>query len=249
MSVQMDVTFAEALRAALVEHVETTAAPARPRRRPHLIVLSLAGLAVAGGGVAMAAQLLAPSPPGSDVVTLLAPAVVVSGSGTQTIELGPPPAGANRIDIKLACLTAGTFTTADGANLQCTNADVAAGGPGAMLYGLPLFAGQHSTTITAAAGSRWRLVAAYSTVQTSAWGVNARGETYGAVNAHGTPDLIAVIATNGKTGYAYAAQLLRPEPTYTSPVDALAGQGNQTQFTVPVYEPDGQTVIGEFVSY
>jgi hypothetical protein len=245
----MDETFAAALRAALVEHVETSLAPARARRRRRrVIVLALAGLALAGGGVAVAAQLLAPSLPGSDVVTAVAPAVVVSGAGTQTVELGPPPAGASRIDIQLTCLTAGTFGTADGASLACTDADV--GGISAtMLWGLPVTAGQHSTTITAASGTRWRLVAAYSSVHTTAWGVNARGQTYGVVNSHGTPDLIAVIATNGKTGYAYGAQLFHVQPNYTSPADAVAGQNNQQQFTVPVYESDGQTVIGEFVSH
>jgi hypothetical protein len=61
------------------------------------------------------------------------------------------------------------------------------------------------------------------------------------------PDLIAAYATNGRFGYAYAEQLDGYRPT--SPADALRWQaehGDESR-SVPVYESDGETVIGEFV--
>jgi len=246
MSLHMDETFAAALRAALVDHVETTPASTSARRRRWRFTgIAFAALVAGTGGVAVAAQLLAE--PGSDTVTHVAPAVTYAGNGTQTVELGTPPAGATAVDIRLTCLTAGSFTTADGARLECSSASVGTVSA-TMLWGLTLDEGQHATTITAAAGTRWSLVAAYSSVQTTAWGVNARGQTYGVANANGTPDLVAVIATNGKPGYAYANQVLRDKPTATSPADAVGGRDNRKPYTVLVYESDGETVIGEFVS-
>lgn len=50
-------------------------------------------------------------------------------------------------------------------------------------------------------------------------GVNAKGETYGVESPeNGTPDLIAVVATNGQSGYAYARDL-NGGPMPTSPED------------------------------
>ena len=81
--------------------------------------------------------------------------------------------------------TAGDFTFADGAGVHCDRADV--GRPSAQVtYTMKLGPGQDSTRIIA-------------------WGVNARGQTYGVQNQHGTPDLIAVIATNHHTGYVCAS--------------------------------------------
>jgi hypothetical protein len=114
--------------------------------------------------------------PGGDTIVHLAAPVTADRTGTAVVEIGPAPAGADHIEIKLTCLSAGTFTVADGAGLTCSKADAAAGA-GAMTYQLPVKAGQHSTTITTAGGSRWRLTATYSKVSTSAWGVNASGQT------------------------------------------------------------------------
>ena len=75
-------------------------------------------------------------------------------------------------------------------------------------------------------------------LQSTAWAVNAKGDTYVVENGHGTPDLVAVEATNGSTGYAYATDLARAEgPTFTSPADALAWQAAHqgTSASIPVY--------------
>ena len=245
MSVHMDETFAAALRAALVEHVETSRSPARVRRvRWRGGIAAITALIIAGGGVAVASGAL--RLPGSDVVAHLAPAVTFTGSGTHTVDLGTPPAGTTLIDIRLTCLTPGTFTTADGASMECSTADIGAT-PETMSWQLPVTTALHSTTITATAGARWRLIATYSAISTTAWGVNAHGQTYGVANANGTPDLIAVIATNGRTGYAYADQLQQAQgPAPTSPDQAIASNGHHQPTSIPVYTSDGRTVIGHF---
>lgn len=191
-----------------------------------------------GPAVSATASLL----PGAQVVIPVTKPVTVDGAGTQRVELGNPPTGATDIDIELTCLTAGSFYFADGASVHCSDSDV---GKAPTRYQLPLRPGQHSTTISAAAGQRWRLVATYTKVTTSAWGTNADGLTYGVPNAGGTPDLVAVIATNGKAGYVYAKDLAEPAPT--NPSQALQQQ-NQPTITIhlPVYDADGKTEIGQF---
>jgi len=82
------------------------------------------------------------------------------------------------------------------------------------------------------------------------WPTNERGQTYGtpqetAAGYH-EPDLMRVLATNGKTGYALSTDLAGPEPS--TPEEALVWQaerGSEPR-TIPVYESDGLTQIGVF---
>jgi hypothetical protein len=83
--------------------------------------------------------------------------------------------------------------------------------------------------------------------------VNRNGQSYGAdENARGpadAPDLIAAWATNGKYGYVLKTDVY-PSDTPSSPEEALANQkasANQAR-SFPVYEADGETVIGEFTT-
>jgi hypothetical protein len=82
------------------------------------------------------------------------------------------------------------------------------------------------------------------------WPTNERGQTYGtrqetAAGVH-EPDLMRVLATNGKTGYSLSTDLAGPVPS--SPEEALewqAERGSEPR-TIPVYESDGVTQIGVF---
>ena len=241
--IEMDRAFADALRAALVDHV--AAAPAaRRRRRWHRAAGAGIGLVLVGGGVAVAEGIL--GLPGADIVTALADPVTVTRTGSATIELGQPPAGATSIEVTLTCLTSGVFTWQDGAAMYCSAQDVADGGSTGG-YTLPLQPGQHSTTITTdTPDARWTLTATYSRHEPTGWATNAHGQTYGVPNDQGEPDLMAATATNGKEGYVYRTELEGPMPT--SPAQAVqwtredAGQTH----TIPVYESDGITQIGEF---
>lgn len=83
---------------------------------------------------------------------------------------------------------------------------------------------------------------------------NDSGLTYGsaieAVSPESEPDLILVVATNGREGYSYKTELDKATGAidFKSPEEAIAWQeANAGPIAVPVYEKDGKTVIGEFV--
>jgi hypothetical protein len=248
-AVQMDEAFAAGLRELLVEQVHGAGSPsrwsARPRRwtaRAGVVLVLAAG----GGGIAYATGALT-TEPGGNAVTELASPVTATGTGTQTIDLGTPPAGSTAIYISFTCLTAGDFTFADGAGLGCDSANA---GPQStpVTYTLPIAPGQESTTITATPSARWSLVATYASVTTTPWGVNASGQTYGTQNQHGIPDLVAVIATNHLAGYVYADQLFTPPPQTPSQAVAEDNAPPSPPRTLTVYQSDGKTPIGEFVA-
>lgn len=236
MSAEMTESVAAALRAELVEHVSRTASRKRFRWRRRYPMFALIA-AFAGGGVALATQ-LGNHLPGSDQVTSVSTPIVIKAEGTKTIELGKPPTGANRIDYQLRCLTAGTFVFPDGAREICTSGDNSV-----MKYHLILAPGEHSVKVTVnPARARWQLAVGYVHSVETAWGTNARGETYGVQNSRGAPDLIAVIATNGRVGYANFKQIVGPLPS--SP--AQAAHWHPLPRLIPVYQADGVTVIGQF---
>lgn len=243
---QMDETFAAALRDLLVEQVHGAGGQRLlfrgPRRRIAGAGAVLVALAAGGGGIAYATGAWTSTPPGGQAVTQLASPDTATGTGTETIDLGTPPAGSTAIYLSFSCLTAGTFTFADGSQVDCGTADAGPDSP-PVTGTIPIAPGQDSTTITAPPGARWRLVASYASVTATAWGVNASGQTYGVQNQHGTPDLIAVIATNHRSGYVYADQLFAPPPT--TPSQAVA-ENSAPPRTLTVYESDGKTPIGEF---
>jgi hypothetical protein len=238
----MDETFASALRQLLVEQVEASSDQERQSfrvsRRWTVRAGAVLALIVGGGGIAYATG--AWSVPGSDVVTPLSAPVTVTGTGTETVQLGAQPAGAKALEMDFTCLTAGSFTFADGSAVECDG-----GSDQPSTYAMPIAPGTDATTITATPGARWRLTATYSTVAVSAWGLNASGQTYGAANQNGIPDLVAVQATNGRTGYVYAYRLYPPGP---KPIKQALAQNNAPPTKLTVYESDGKTAIGEFIS-
>jgi hypothetical protein len=188
--------------------------------------------------------------PGMTRVTAHSEPVTATHTGTATVELGDRPPEATAVSITLDCLSAGEFTWPDGNTMICAAGEATRFDPAMPAHEVALEPGQEQIVIEASEGASWRITTAYVSTEVTAWGVNAKGETYGVENENGTPDLIAVIATNGKPGYAYNEDLNTaggPEPT--SPQDAYAQQeANQGKaFSVPVYEPDGETRIGEFL--
>ncbi|MFC8524865.1 peptidase M56 family protein [Pseudarthrobacter sp. NPDC057230] len=248
----IDDVFSDALRAELIERVEKTS-PTRTRRGTWLKagIVVLAGVGVLSGVGATAGGLV--SIPGSTQITPLASPVTETHTGTATVQLGPAPEGATGIDVQLNCLSPGRFTLEDGANIICSQADVGTRQDWSG-YTIPLEAGDESITITTSPEARWKLTAQYVDAKTTDWGANANGDTYGAENDNGSPDLVAVIATNGTQGYAYRTDLddangTTASKTFKSPADALAWQESVKgkTFIVPVYDATGKTVVGEFV--
>lgn len=241
---RMDDIFGQGLRTILVEQVNA-AAPARARLHRWWVGAGIfAGLGLAGAVGAAAAGLF--TLPGGNFTTELAAPTEGVHTGTQTVDLGPAPEGTTHISTELTCLSAGTLYWEDGASMGCSSEDI--GSPPA-LYTTPLKPGQHSTEIrTSDPEVRYRLKATYVKQTATEWAVNENGQTYGVVNDTGSPDLIAVIATNGKSGYAYRADM-DVQPAFKTPADALAWQETHqgNSFSLPVYASDGQTIIGEFI--
>lgn len=246
---QMDETFSMGLRAALVRKVDASgrSRPADRRRRRWQFgagAVTLVGLA-GGAGAATAGFFHIP---GVDTVTNVAAPAEGAYTGTTTLELGPAPENAAHIDVKLTCLSAGTLYWEDGASTTCSPGESGTGG-----YTMPLLPGQESTEIRTDPDVMFRVSASYVNRAPTEWAVNENGHTYGTANDQGEPDLIYVFATNGSMGYVYSKELNEASgmsEDFTSPAEALAWQESMKgkTVTVPVYESDGETVIGEFVA-
>ncbi|WP_269938570.1 peptidase M56 family protein [Arthrobacter sp. HY1533] len=243
-----DDTFSKALRRVLVSRVEESALPRmRRRRRLWMGAGVFAGAGLLGGIGAAAAGIL--TLPGGDAVTPLAAPVTGSYTGSATVDLGPIPEGVTNVAIELTCLSPGRLAFEDGASIVCSDSDVGTGSFSGG-YSIPVSAGQHTITITADPAARWSLKASYVRQTTTEWGTNARGESYGVQNGNGTPDLIAVVASNGKVGYARSAELDNAGGAdFKSPEEAIAWQNEHKgkSVSVPVYESDGTTRVGEFI--
>lgn len=247
---EMPPSFSAGLRAALINRIDKEVAPAARRRRTLSVGLAIVGGVVLGGaGVATAAILTQPG--GTEVAELTSP-VIATRTGTSTVELGAAPRGATNIRISLVCLSAGSFTFSDGANVTCSDAD--ASEPVRLRtteYSIPLTADQHSVTITTSPAATWTLTATYASEHVTPWATNPGGDSYGVMNGNGTPDLIAVIATNGRSGYVFATDLAHADGTdqnFTSPEQALDWQRERQGKTIiiAVYMSDGMTQVGEF---
>jgi hypothetical protein len=248
-TMEMDPVFTAALREVLVATVEDTP---RVRRqwRWRVGTGTFVGLTLVAGGVALAAGVF--SPPGAPIDTPLGGAVTATRTGTATIDIGTPPAGATDLSLSFTCLTAGTFDFPDGSSSVCDAADLLR--PPIYRSGsevLPLTPGVDTVTITTSANASWTLQVTYVNRVATPWGVNASGETYGVQNQSGTPDLIAVVIDQGKTqGYVEASEL---NCASGSAVESLAqarkwDQDSQNRnVSIPVYESDGTTVIGTFI--
>ncbi len=246
---RMDETFAQRLRSVLVEQVDASS-PARVRRRRWWVGVGVfAGVGLVGGVGAATAGFF--TVPGADIVTEVAAPAERVHTGTQTVDLGPAPEGATHISMELACLSAGTLYAEGGASMSCSPNGIDGWGG----FTIALKPGKHSTEIrTSTPEMRYRLRATYVNQTPTEWAVNENGDTYGAPNDRGEPDLLSVIATNGKVGYSYSQELNEASgrtaaEKFTSPEDALVWQEARLgkSFAVPVYEADGETVIGEFV--
>lgn len=248
---KIDETFSTALRSLLVEQVEAPRYQGRWLAGPKRWLMGAGAalvLAAGGGGLAWATGVFTTALPGGQITTSLAPAVTVTRAGTHAVYLGAPPVGANSVTVTLVCLSPGTFGLPDGA-LICSRKDV--GKDEMAPSSAPLKHGQDRITITASAGARWRLIASYASTSTIPWSTNASGQTYGVQNQYGTPDLIAVEATDHRLGYAYASQLQEAGngggPPPTSIAQALA-ENHHGPISIPVYESNGKTQIGVFIT-
>lgn len=82
----------------------------------------------------------------------------------------------------------------------------------------------------------------------SVYPMNANGDTFGPNKPLvDEPDLMSVMATNGKVGYCYRTELMGSQQEPRTPEEAVAGnEANLRGRMIPVYESDGVTQIGVF---
>ncbi len=250
---QVDEKFSRALRATLTAEVQKTKPATRTRKTTRVWAGTavFVGVGLVGGVGGASAGLFELF--GADKVTPVAPAVETTYTGTSTVDLGTPPADATGIQMKLTCLTPGEFEYQDGSSNSCTQEDVS-GQTNWAEYLVPLLPGQHSVSFSAAADSRWQLRAQYVSQEVTAWGSNPDGTTFGVKNDNGTPDLVAVEATNGKRGYVLRSKLEEADGTtasqsFKSREEALAWQAARGNGPVSllVYDQSGKLVVGEYV--
>ena len=246
---RMNPVFASALRARLVR-------TARERRRFgftkwQLGLSVLASSTVLAGGVAVASTILSQAPPGAPQDTLLANVVTVSRTGTSTVILGPAPKGTTSISLTLTCRSPGTFEFPDNAMESCSSQDLAQPPPRAQraIEVIPVSPGQRSLTITATPGASWTLRAAYIKRVITPFSINAKGQSYGQMNASGSPDLVQVLLRkDGHQGYVKANDIDCATGTdlVKTPAEALAwtAESKNRNVSIPIYESDGTTVIG-----
>lgn len=251
---RLDPTFRDALRTELMARASADAARSHPGRefvaRGYRRWMMRGGVAVLVLGAAGTAYALSSTSPGGTEITGQGPNHTSEHTGTAIVELGPRPAAATGVEIGFWCLSAGTVTFPNGSWAECDGPNrQPADGPPPMKDRYDLAPGQHTITVTAHDDVSWRITTRYISTRVTAWGINAKGETYGVMNDQGEPDLQLVVATNGRTGYAYTRDLNNAGGAPpTDPADAAARNGAlAVGVPVPVYESDGETLVGEFI--
>lgn len=274
MTVSFSSHRSDAIRAGLVAHAASRTRRSRAWRGAALL---LAGALAGGGATATAfaatgarsvviAQpsgqpvpslgAAVPAPdgviPGAPIVSMLEAPITRSVTAGTAIPLEPRPAAATHARVTITPLTVGSVsfgTDAAGNNPSGSWDAASAIGHARTWYDFPLNDSVDTLYVTPAGGFTGTVTIQYVNYVPTRLGVNAHGQTYGVSgSAHqGEPDLVAVTATNGKDGYAYATDL-QGGPLPTSPADAITQQqANQGRTrTVPVYDSDGTTVIGDF---
>lgn len=237
MNSTLDRTFADGIERELAAIGTRRSRLQQHQRRVRMTAVAAGSLALAGA-LTGAALVVVYGLPGTTEVTAFPESVSGSFVGSAEIELGPVPEGADRVILDVTCSEGGAIevqtrpgagTNSESVVWDCsdplresTTTHIADGR-------LPA-AGDTSISVTADPGTPWSVVARYGSSETSDWGVNARGETYGVPNDEGTPDLTSAQATNGEIGYIRQTELT-----------AFEGEGY-----LDVYASDGETVIGKF---
>jgi hypothetical protein len=240
----IDPTFASALRDRLLTAV---AEPPRPHRRlsRRLGATASIGVVLAGTGAAFAAGVF--NPPGRTSETPQGTAVAAAHAGTVTINLGRPPKSANGVSLTLTCLTPGTFAF-PGGTLTCTTLEMHLPATDRQASTTVAIPANHRVTVHTSQAGVWSLRASYVQQTTTAWGVNAHGQTYGVINSHGTPDLVAV--DNGRVaGYVKASDMACASGgDVANPAQAVAWDkaSASRDISIPLYRSNGTTIIGTF---
>jgi hypothetical protein len=233
---EMDPQLAREIRAELAAIGTKHSRLQRHQRRVRALTVGVGVLAIVGATTA--AAVVVSNIPGSTTVVPLGGISTATHTGTGTMDLGPAPAKVGAVILNVTCLNRqGTVSietnpqnrgsSGDFVTIYCSGRTT----PVHIKDGLLPKPGSTTITITADPGTRWKATAEYASSSTSAWGVNAHGQTYGLCNYKGCPNLMAAQElAHGEEGYIYSKEM-----------DAFRGAGY-----LMVYKSDGTTVIGRF---
>jgi hypothetical protein len=222
-------------------------APAQSRSRRRWVTALAAGVlgAVAVGGATAFAGL---RPAGEVATPPLAPPVILNGVGSAKVVLPAAPGNAVYLRVELACFDGVRCDTpgggSEGANVNNRNK--------VQRDALPLTKAfdPHNAkdlaplnpavglAIDVNPGTHWRLYAVYTDSLNPESAPVGDGKMLGIPSDMTIPDLVPALATNGRSGwldYHLLTELARPQ---------LTPEGT-SQAPLPVYGPDGSTVIGK----
>lgn len=234
----LDTKFAAGMREQLIETADGRGPVALRSRRTRLAI----GVVSAATSVALltaGAVVIVAGFPGEHIVSNEGPTVTQPYTGSATIDVGVAPEGTNAVRVTITCTSAGAFDVTHpldsdgGTGLSWECGGTTAVGSAVSLSPQALVDGQVDIDVVTGPETTWTAGVQFITSETTAWGVNAKGETYGIPNENGTPDLQAALASNCEVGYIYLS-------------DMLSSRGGVESWTIPVYESDGETVVGEF---
>ncbi len=196
--------------------------------------------------------------PGSPVIALLGEPVTRYVDASMEVSLAERPSDATHARVTVIAASPGslhwgTDPSGNNASARWTEQDLDTPGSAWTSYDSPLDATVDILYLEPD-GFTGTVTVQYVTHVPTLFGANERGQTYGASGTGtGEPDLVAVVATNGREGYVDRAEL--DEATgetaaagFTSPEDALRWQEERAGkiFMIPVYASDGVTKIGVF---
>ncbi len=245
-------------------------------------VLAGAGAAsaafAAGGGTpaahpaatstATSSGVLIPAPPGvvpgTPIISLLGAPQSFVVENKASFDISDGPEAATHVRVTITCLTAGTTTFGtdaggNNASIECDQADLATTHNLAW-QDLQIGKGADKLYFTTSISAKASVSVQFLNQVPTRLGVNANGQTYGAMEApEGQPDLVAMTGTdsNGQdvNGYGRSVDLDAFSPDHpgqpSSPDEAVRLQAERDQkypngWDVPLYKSDGQTQIGTF---
>jgi hypothetical protein len=275
MSQSIDASRSDIIREGLIGFVGQSLRPPRSKRQALSAVgLLTAGLVVGGAvSAAVAAQVVgsqapsrqSPAPlgtvPGTPIISLLGASASTLVDGSASIEIGEPLVGASHVRVTLTCTSAGTAAwgfDASGNNPGTTCDETDAANSATSSFDFPL---EDERTLTISSSDGLQSIITYQFVRfvETDWSVNERGETYGAANEKGSPDLVWVIGLSNSgertEGFVRNRDLEAFGPDWegqpTSPEQALEWQEARdlaypNGWDVDLMKSDGQTVIGTF---
>jgi hypothetical protein len=245
MNQSVDPVFAAALRRELVAHVS-----AKPRRIRHRLPIALGVGALALGGTVAATHLAT----ADSAAAPLAEPVVVNGVGATDVVLPGAPAGATYLRFELTCYDGPRcYSPLGGLDGRSSFVKVERGAvpltdtydPSYGQIIAPLDP-QQGFPVDVAPGTHWRLYAVYTDTLDPALAHAGPGKTLlvGIPNNVDIPDLVPLVATNGRAGYVDYRLLTTSRATVLDGTRPELTSDGTRQPPLPVYGDDGTTVIG-----